>query len=57
MAQMGRPGLSPAQPKELWQRWKEGESLSEIGRTLARHASRSTESCGRGATLREAPLF
>lgn len=57
MAQMGRPGLSPAQPKELWQRWKAGESLSEIGRTLARHASRSTESCGRGATLREAPLF
>ena len=38
MAQMGRPGLTSAQKKELWRRWKEGESLSEIGRALGRHA-------------------
>ena len=38
MAQMGRPGLSLAQKKELWRRWKEGESLSEIGRALGKHA-------------------
>lgn len=38
MAQMGRPGLSLTQKKELWRRWKKGESLSEIGRALGRHA-------------------
>jgi IS30 family transposase len=38
MAQMGRPGLTSEQGKELWRRWKEGESLSEIGRALGRHA-------------------
>ena len=38
MAQMGRPGLTSAQKKELWRRWKEGESLSEIGRALGKHA-------------------
>ncbi len=38
MAQMGRPGLTSAQKKELWRRWKEGQSLSEIGRALGRHA-------------------
>jgi IS30 family transposase len=38
MAQMGRPGLTSAQKKELWRRWKDGESLSEIGRALGRHA-------------------
>lgn len=38
MAQLGRPGLTPAQRKELWRRWKEGESLSEIGRALGKHA-------------------
>ena len=26
------------QKKELWRRWKEGESLSEIGRALGKHA-------------------
>jgi IS30 family transposase len=36
MAQLGRPGLSFAQKRELWQRWKEGQSLSEIGRALGR---------------------
>lgn len=38
MAQMGRPGLSAEQKRELWRRWKEGQSLSEIGRALERHA-------------------
>ncbi len=29
-------GLSPRQRAELWRRWKEGQSLSEIGRALGR---------------------
>ena len=32
----GRPGLSPEQKRELWSRWKAGESLSEIGRALGK---------------------
>ena len=28
MAQMVRPGLSAAQKRELWQRWKAGQSLN-----------------------------
>ena len=38
MPQLGRPGLSAEQKRELWRRWKEGQSLSEIGRALERHA-------------------
>lgn len=38
MAHMGRPGLSAAQKADLWQRWKQGQSLSEIGRALGKHA-------------------
>ena len=38
MAQMGRPGLSASQKAELWQRWKSGQSLSDIGRALSKHA-------------------
>ncbi len=38
MAQLGRPGLSAAQKKELWRRWRVGESLSDIGRALGKHA-------------------
>lgn len=38
MAQMGRPGLSASQKAELWQRWKSGQSLSDIGRALGKHA-------------------
>jgi IS30 family transposase len=38
MAQMGRPGLTLAQKKELWERWKDGQSLSDIGRALGKHA-------------------
>lgn len=37
MAQMGRPGLSPSQKRELWQRWKNGQSLSDIARVLRKH--------------------
>lgn len=38
MGQMGRPGLSAAQKAELWRRWRQGQSLSEIGRALGKHA-------------------
>jgi IS30 family transposase len=38
MNPLGRPGLTPAQKRELWRRWKEGQSLSEIGRALGKHA-------------------
>jgi len=38
MAQVGRPGLSAEQKRDLWQRWKAGQSLSEIGRALEKHA-------------------
>ena len=38
MAQRGRPGLTPRQKAELWHRWKSGESLSEIGLALGKHA-------------------
>lgn len=34
MARKGRPGLSTEQKRELWRRWKEGQSLAEIGRGL-----------------------
>ncbi|MGI8557112.1 MAG: IS30 family transposase, partial [Solirubrobacteraceae bacterium] len=37
MAQIGRPGLSVQQKKDLWKRWKEGQSLSDIGRALGKH--------------------
>jgi len=36
MAQRGRPGLTADQKRELWARWKAGESLSEIGRVLGK---------------------
>ena len=38
MARIGRPGLSDAEKSELWRRFREGESLSEIGRALDKHA-------------------
>jgi IS30 family transposase len=38
MPRTGRPGLSTQQKKELWTRWKDGQSLSEIGRALGKHA-------------------
>lgn len=39
MARTGWPGLSAVQKAELWARWKEGESLSDIGRALGKHAA------------------
>ena len=36
MARRGRPGLSDEQKREVWERWKDGQSLSEIGRCLGR---------------------
>jgi hypothetical protein len=38
MAQPGW-GLSPAQKRELWQRWRAGQSFDEIGRALAKQHS------------------
>jgi IS30 family transposase len=38
MARLGRPGLTDAQKAELWERWRKGESLSDIGRAIGRHA-------------------
>ena len=38
MARTGRPGLTQQQKKELWQRWRDGQSLSDIGRALGKHA-------------------
>src|SRR6185369_13219083 len=39
MAQRGRPGLSAERKAELWDRWKNGQSLSEIGSALGKHAA------------------
>ena len=39
MARTGRPGLSGEQKRELWTRWKQGQSLSDIGRALGKHAA------------------
>jgi len=39
MARTGRPGLSHEQKVELWRRWKAGETLSDIGRGLGKHAA------------------
>jgi IS30 family transposase len=38
MARMGRPGLTDGQKAELWERWKQGESLSDIGSAIGKHA-------------------
>lgn len=38
MARMGRPGLSSSQKQELWDRWRLGQTLSEIGKALGKHA-------------------
>jgi len=39
VAQLGRPGLSAEQKRELWQRWQAGQSLSEIGRALEKQSA------------------
>ena len=38
MAQFGRPGLTASQKADVWQQWKRGLSLSEIGHALGKHA-------------------
>ena len=38
MPRTGRPGLTKNQKRELWHRWKSGQTLSEIGRALNKHA-------------------
>jgi IS30 family transposase len=38
MARTGRLGISAEQKIELWRRWKAGETLSDIGRALSKHA-------------------
>jgi len=34
MAKMGRPGLPPERRQEVWERWKSGDSISEISRAV-----------------------
>ena len=36
MARLGRPGLSEACRQEVWERWRDGESLSEIARAVGK---------------------
>ena len=36
-------GLTTQQKRELWDRWKKGQSLSEIGRALGKHAGSISE--------------
>lgn len=38
MPRIGRPGLTHREKRELWHRWKAGQTLSEIGRALNKHA-------------------
>lgn len=38
MARMGRPGLSDQEKLELWRRWQAGQSLTDIGLALGKHA-------------------
>lgn len=38
MAVIKSRGLSTPQKRELWERWRKGQSLSEIGRALGKHA-------------------
>ena len=37
MTQMRRRGLSASQKRELWERWKRGQSLNDIARALAKN--------------------
>jgi len=39
MGQLGRPGLSASAKAEVWERWRDGESLSDIGRAVGKHAA------------------
>ncbi len=39
MARTGGPGLLAEQKRVLWTRWKDGQSLSDIGRALGKHGA------------------
>ena len=39
MTKIGRPGMSEASKAELWRRWKNGDSMCEIGRALEKEAA------------------
>jgi hypothetical protein len=36
MARLGRPGMTDAQKAEIWRRWRNGGSLSDIGRAAGK---------------------
>lgn len=36
MARLGRPGMTDDKKRELWDRWADGESISEIGRAMCK---------------------
>lgn len=36
MARLGRPGMTDAQKDEIWRRWRNGASLSDIGRAVGK---------------------
>ena len=36
MAQMKRRGFSASQKRDLWERWKRGQSLNDIARALSK---------------------
>jgi len=38
ISSMGHPGLSMAEQVELWQQWKQGQSMNEIRLALGKHA-------------------
>lgn len=53
MGQIRRRRLSAGDKAELWNRWRDGQSLSEIGRALGRHLSSIFEVVAReGGVLR-----
>lgn len=37
MARLGRPGMTDGQKQEVWFRWRNGDSLSDIGRAVQKH--------------------
>src|ERR671916_840550 len=38
MARLGRPGMSDERKNELWERWRAGESVSEVSRVMNKPA-------------------
>jgi hypothetical protein len=44
VARLGRPGgLSEARKKELWEKWKAGDSIRDIARALQKHHAQRAE--------------